>query len=84
MNNLFLLFLLACPLMMIFMMRGMHGGHGDNADNGHEQTAGDSNGQADPDSSSSLDDLRRQRDELDRQIEEREGEELTPVGSGWR
>ena len=23
-----LLFLLACPLMMLFMMRGMHGGHG--------------------------------------------------------
>ena len=22
-----LLFLLACPLMMVFMMRGMHGGH---------------------------------------------------------
>ena len=86
-NYLFVLFLLACPLMMIFMMRGMHGGHGDNADNadnGHEQTAGDSNGQADPDSSSSLDDLRRQRDELDRQIEEREGEEQTPVRSGWR
>ena len=81
MTNLFLLFLLACPLMMIFMMRGMHG---DNADNGDEQTAGDSNGQADPDSSSSLDELRRQRDELDRQIEEREGEEQTPVGSGWR
>jgi len=23
-----LLFVLVCPLMMIFMMRGMHGGHG--------------------------------------------------------
>ncbi len=26
-NYLPLLFILACPLMMIFMMRGMHGGH---------------------------------------------------------
>ena len=25
---LYLLVVLACPLMMIFMMRGMHGGHG--------------------------------------------------------
>jgi hypothetical protein len=24
---LFLLIVLACPLMMVFMMRGMHGGH---------------------------------------------------------
>ncbi|MEO7980627.1 MAG: DUF2933 domain-containing protein [Sporichthyaceae bacterium] len=27
-NLLFFLFLLACPVMMIFMMRGMHGGGG--------------------------------------------------------
>lgn len=26
-NYLFLLLLLACPLMMVFMMRGMHGGN---------------------------------------------------------
>jgi hypothetical protein len=83
-NYFFVLFLLACPLMMIFMMRGMHGGHGDTADRDHEQSAGHSNGQMHPESSSPLDDLRRQRDELERQIEEREGEERTPVGSGWR
>jgi hypothetical protein len=83
-NYLFVLFLLACPLMMIFMMRGMHGGHGDTADRDHEQRAGDPYDKTYPDSSSPLDDLRRRRDELDRQIEEREGEELTPVGSGWR
>lgn len=29
-----LIFLLACPLMMIFMMKGMHGGHG-----GHQADA---------------------------------------------
>ena len=33
------LFLLACPLMMIFMMRGMHGGH----DGGHGNQNGTGN-----------------------------------------
>jgi hypothetical protein len=32
-NYLPLLFILACPLMMIFMMRGMHGGHDMGAEN---------------------------------------------------
>ncbi|MGZ8565866.1 MAG: DUF2933 domain-containing protein [Actinomycetota bacterium] len=41
---LFLLVILACPLMMMLMMRGSHGGHGDhmsgdNAD--HAQAMGD-------------------------------------------
>ena len=31
-----LLFLLGCPLMMIFMMRGGHGGHGASHDMGAE------------------------------------------------
>jgi len=55
---LFLLLILACPLMMIFMMRG-HSGH----DGGHEHH--------DP-STASVDELRRQRDELDREIAARE------------
>jgi hypothetical protein len=67
MNSLFLLFILACPLMMFFMMRGMHGGHGGSADK-----------------NTSVDELRRQRDELDRQIEQHETEEQMPVKSGWR
>ena len=85
---LFLLLILACPLMMIFMMRGMHGGQGGNAEGGHthgmagSSSHGNMHGQGD--SASSLDDLRRQREYLDRQIEEREAEEQTPVGSGWR
>ena len=84
---LFLLLILACPLMMIFMMRGMHGGHGGNAEGGHTHGMaggchGNMHGQGD--SASSLDDLRRQREDLDRQIEEREAEEQTPVGGGWR
>ncbi len=54
---LFFLLILACPLMMIFMMRGGHG-HG-----GH---AHGSRGVHEP---SSLDELRRRRDELDREID---------------
>ena len=63
-----ILFALACPLMMVFMMRGMHGGHGGS--------------RAEPKSSLAV--LRRQRDDLDRQIEERESTEQTPVGSPMR
>lgn len=42
---LFLLVILACPLMMMLMMRGSHGGHGDHmsADNAnHAQAMADS------------------------------------------
>ena len=39
MQNLWpLLFLLACPLMMIFMMKGMHGGSGHGAPAEHHRT----------------------------------------------
>ena len=55
---LFLLLILACPLMMVFMMRG-HGGHG----GAHQHH--------DP-STASVDELRRKRDELDREIATRE------------
>ena len=82
---LFLLLVLACPLMMMFMMRGMHGSHGGSAGGGHARgMGGGCHGQRSADSSTSLDELRRQRDELERQIEQREAEEQTPVGSGWR
>jgi hypothetical protein len=59
-SALFLLVLLACPLMMVFMMRGGHGhgGHG-----GHDQ----------PSQPVSTDDLHRRRDELDREIAARDG-----------
>lgn len=79
-NYLFLLLILACPLMMIWMMRGMHGGK---ADAGNP-TAGRSS--CHNDSTASLDELRRRRDQLDREIEQREAEEQTPtpVGGGWR
>jgi hypothetical protein len=66
-NYLFLLLLLACPLMMIWMMRGMHGRH-------------DAHGHSDVGSAPSLGELRRRRDQLDRQIEEREVEEHAAVG----
>ena len=54
-SYLFFLLILACPLMMMFMMRGGHG-HG-----GHAHNAGVSG-------PSSLEELRRRRDELDAQI----------------
>ena len=82
--SLFLLLLLACPLMMFFMMRGMHGGHGGNADSGQAHRGGCDHERTGTDSSMSLDELRRQREQLDRQIEQRQAEEQTPVGSGWR
>ena len=56
---LFLLLVLACPLMMLFMMRGGHGGH-----------AHGSGGAREP---SSLNELRRRRDDLDGEIAAREG-----------
>ncbi len=54
---LFLLLVLACPLLMWLMMRGGHG-HG-----GHGHAS----------KPASTDDLRRRRDELDREIAAREG-----------
>jgi hypothetical protein len=66
---------LACPLMMVFMMRGGHG-HGRNH-RGHE--GGDAH-ELEP-RQTSMDDLRRRREELDRLIEQREqSEEDTPLG----
>ncbi len=77
------LLILACPLMMIFMMRGHghgHGGHGGHG--GHDQTDGaNSQGDGKPGhvhdehcrhDDESLDDLKRSRDKLDAEIEERE------------
>ncbi|MBA3717721.1 MAG: DUF2933 domain-containing protein [Actinobacteria bacterium] len=81
-NYLFLLLILACPLMMIFMMRGMHGRHGGDASHGPAQRR--TGGHGPSDSSASLDELRRQREQLNRHIEEREAEEQTPVGGARR
>ena len=95
-NYLFLLLLVACPLMMVFMMRGKHGGHeGDAAGgHGHGHAGGCGHGQAhdhgdtrrdgaaDTGAEASLEELRRQREQLDREIEEREAKDdlPTPVG----
>jgi Protein of unknown function (DUF2933) len=62
---LLVLLVLACPLAMAWMMRGGHG-HG-----GHDHSA-----QASGDAS--LTELHRRRAELDRLIDEREGEEREP------
>ena len=73
---LFLVLVLACPLMMVLMMRGHgQGGHAHGADDGrshHERERW-------PELTSTAE-LLRQRDALDRLIEERES--VTPVGGG--
>jgi len=80
----FLLLVLACPLMMVFMMRGGHGHGGGEAGPG----SGGHGHEPEP-NQTSTDDLRRQRAELDRLIDEREGAErqesdceLTSSGGG--
>ena len=72
---LFFLLILACPLMMVFMMRGGHGhgGHGHGA-HGHGGQGGHAHMGADDDGDpASVDDLKRRREELDREISLREG-----------
>ena len=82
---LFLLLVLLCPLMMIFMMRGMHGGQSHTGEEGHTHDAGGCHGgNHGTTTTASLEELRRQREELDREIEQREAEEQVPVGGGWR
>jgi hypothetical protein len=75
-NYLFLLLILACPLMMIFMMRGMHGSQGSNAQGGHAHSMGACHGSAtneEPDrhTTMSLEELKHERDELNALISER-------------
>ena len=82
---LFIALVLACPLMMMFMMRGGHG-HGGQAGHGGGWHGGHDNGSDTKDASTQ--DLRRQCDELDRRIDEREQSEsereLEPTGWGNR
>ncbi len=72
---LFLLILLACPLMMVWMMRG-HGGHashgdsdGGHASHGAGHGCGHGGDVSDAPATTSLEELRRRRDELDAEIE---------------
>lgn len=78
-----MLLVLACPLMMMLMMRGGHG-HGGHV-HGHSGGCGHDHREA-PTERKSAAELRNQRDELDRLIEEREAEEKTPTtfGGGWQ
>ena len=66
-----LLLLLACPLLMVCMMRGGHGAHSAGDHSGHGCGHGGHN-HASEGAEPSLDELRRRRDDLDREIEERE------------
>lgn len=84
-NALFLLLILACPLMMIFMMRRGHGhgGHGraaraDSQSDGEHGHVHDEHCSHDDES---LDDLKRRRDELDERIAAREHDERAGVGA---
>ena len=63
---LLILLVLACPLAMAWMMRGGHG-HGGHDHSSHEPT------------DASLTELHRQRNELDRLIDEREQAERDPA-----
>ena len=77
---LFLLIILACPLMMVWMMRG-HSGHGDPASHGvgHGHTDGPTGEMSGP---GSLEELRRRRAELDveiAQLEHAETKTKTPA-----
>lgn len=66
---LFVALVLACPLMMIWMMRGHgHGGRGSHIEG--DGVRGDTGSEP-----RSLADLRRDRDEIDRLIEERTADE---------
>jgi hypothetical protein len=79
----FLLLLLACPLLMMWMMRGGHGAHGTGGHAGHGCGHGGHGGaKADADTEPSLDELRRRRDELDRAIEARETSQRETMGAG--
>jgi hypothetical protein len=64
---LFLLLILACPLLMWLMMRGGHG-HGHGGHGSHHAATIDGHYRDAP----STDDLRRRRAELDREIAARE------------
>ena len=74
---LFLLLILACPLMMVWMMRG-HGGHGHASHGTGHMHAADREASG----GGSLDELRERRAELDAeiaQLEEAETETKTPA-----
>ncbi len=76
----FLLFVRACPLMMMLIMRGGHG-HGGHA-HGHGGGRGHDHGDSASEHKTAAQ-LRRERDELDRLIEERERTELGDTLPGY-
>jgi len=63
---LFLMVILACPLMMVLMMRGSHGGHGDHMSCGNARHA-----EAMADSDARIAELEHQVASLQARLEER-------------
>ena len=74
---LFIALVLGCPLIMVFMMRGH--GHGSHT-HGHSEVGNEHRDT--PTELTSTAELRHQRDELERLIEERERAEETPTPAG--
>jgi hypothetical protein len=74
---LFFLLILACPLMMIFMMRGGHGhgAHGGHGGPGSRTESANSSHDGCEHDERSIDELKRQRADIDRTIAEREAAE---------
>ena len=64
--------ILVCPLMMIFMMRG-HGNHGGHSDSGHTDGTKAAGDDRHAHTTSSIEDLRRAREQHRREMEQREG-----------
>ena len=64
-------FILICPLMMLFMMRGMHGHGGQAAD---KQAGSERKGIAEGSEDQSVADLREQRDQLEVRVQELEAQ----------
>ena len=69
---LFLMVILACPLMMMLMMRGSHGGHGN-----HMSGDNATHAQAMADSDARIAELERQVASLQARLEERDDAPLT-------
>lgn len=65
------IFILICPLMMLFMMRGMHGRGADSAD---QHARSDEQGMLAAGEDQQIVELRQQRDQLEARVDELEAQ----------